>query len=218
MLRVGANPCLAWLAGSICGWLDRSAAVCGGPPATYVRAGCILWCVKALRCVDGGGTHQWRRASPDTKRCAWCREMIAAKRVEPKLRRPLNQRSGKRAAISGERAQFVARLLAQRSRCELPPVVAEWADTHRGSSEIAALRLVLSGCTRRSVDVHEILSRGRGGKIVPSQGLGDHEVMCLCRSCHDWITTNPRISAALGVAITRPPTSKPTNHKGTING
>ncbi len=42
-------------------------------------------------------------------------------------------------------------------------------------------------------DVHEILSRGRGGSATdPANQL------CLCRPCHHWITVNPEDATALG--------------------
>lgn len=37
-----------------------------------------------------------------------------------------------------------------------------------------------------AVDVHELLSRGRGGSITEREN-----VVPLCRPCHDWITTHP---------------------------
>lgn len=40
--------------------------------------------------------------------------------------------------------------------------------------------------TQPSVDVHEVVGRGRGGSI-----LDENNVRCLCRRCHDFITTRP---------------------------
>jgi 5-methylcytosine-specific restriction endonuclease McrA len=40
--------------------------------------------------------------------------------------------------------------------------------------------------TNPSVDVHEVVSRARGGSIVERSNL-----RCLCRSCHTWIGLNP---------------------------
>ena len=40
---------------------------------------------------------------------------------------------------------------------------------------------------QRSVDVHELLSRARGGSITDESNL-----VCLCRPCHDLITRNPQ--------------------------
>lgn len=41
--------------------------------------------------------------------------------------------------------------------------------------------------TKQSQDVHEIKSRARGGSILDESNL-----LCLCRSCHSWITQNPK--------------------------
>jgi hypothetical protein len=51
------------------------------------------------------------------------------------------------------------------------------------------------GCTSISVDVHEILPRSQGGRIV---GGKDEEYLCVCRYCHDQIETNPEESHERG--------------------
>lgn len=45
----------------------------------------------------------------------------------------------------------------------------------------------------RSVDVHEVQSRGRGGSIVDRSNL-----RCVCRPCHDFITSHPLKAVAEG--------------------
>lgn len=53
---------------------------------------------------------------------------------------------------------------------------------------------VHSGPERRAVDVHEVLTRARGGSIYdPTNCLG------VCRPCHDWIGDHPLEAAALGL-------------------
>ena len=47
-----------------------------------------------------------------------------------------------------------------------------------------------------SVDVHERKSRARGGSITDVSNL-----VCLCRVCHDVITTNPAMAQAEGWSI-----------------
>ncbi len=47
--------------------------------------------------------------------------------------------------------------------------------------------------SRRSVDVHEMQSRGRGGSISTPENL-----TALCRTCHDWATQNPALARAEG--------------------
>jgi 5-methylcytosine-specific restriction endonuclease McrA len=46
---------------------------------------------------------------------------------------------------------------------------------------------------QRSTEVHEILSRARGGSI-----LDKNNCVALCHSCHHWITTNPLAATAQG--------------------
>jgi len=108
----------------------------------------------------------------------------------------------KRAAISGERAAFVARILAERPACEFGRQVAPAINSPRLALPDAALIVrAVRGCATRTVDVHEVWTRGRGGPIVPSQGLTDAGVLALCRPCHDWITTHPDLAEALGCVI-----------------
>jgi hypothetical protein len=42
-------------------------------------------------------------------------------------------------------------------------------------------------------DVHEVLTRGRGGSATDTDNQ-----LCLCRPCHHWITVNPAEAEALG--------------------
>ena len=42
------------------------------------------------------------------------------------------------------------------------------------------------GCTRRSVDVHEVVRRSQGGSITDRANL-----RVLCRQCHDDVTFRP---------------------------
>jgi hypothetical protein len=83
-------------------------------------------------------------------------------------RKPLRSRSKKTAALYVKRRQFVADTLSQRPVCE-----ARWDHN----------------CTRRSVDVHEILPRSQGGRIV---GGDSSEYLAVCRWCHDQIETHPQ--------------------------
>lgn len=82
-------------------------------------------------------------------------------------RKPLRHRSAKMSKIYVERRLLVGEILNQRPLCE-----ARWDD----------------GCTRLSVDVHEILPRSQGGRII---GGADSEYLAVCRYCHDQIETNP---------------------------
>jgi 5-methylcytosine-specific restriction endonuclease McrA len=46
---------------------------------------------------------------------------------------------------------------------------------------------------QRSTEVHELLSRARGGSI-----LDPSNCVALCHQCHHWITTNPAEATADG--------------------
>ena len=74
----------------------------------------------------------------------------------------------------------------QRIYVERRKLVAELLDTYP----------VCQRCySARSVDVHELLSRARGGSILDPENLA-----ALCRPCHSFITTNPRIAEETGWA------------------
>jgi hypothetical protein len=81
-------------------------------------------------------------------------------------RTPLKKRSKKtQERYEKERIPFVKRLLKERPVCEI--------------------------CLRRqSVDVHEILTRGRSGGVHGDDWLDEDNCLCLCRWCHDWIDVN----------------------------
>jgi hypothetical protein len=85
----------------------------------------------------------------------------------------LKARSAKTAKFYREvRAPLVARLLAERPRCE-----------------------ARIGCSGASADVHEIVSRARGGSLVDEANLA-----CVCRDCHTYLTDNPLAAEALGLS------------------
>lgn len=44
----------------------------------------------------------------------------------------------------------------------------------------------LKGCWGRSSEVHEVVTRARGGSI-----LDPHNVLALCHWCHCWVTEHP---------------------------
>ena len=89
------------------------------------------------------------------------------KRFKPLVTRSrLPARSRKRQQVMVERRALVARLLAEKPHCEAR---------------------IEDRCTRWSVDVHEIISRARGGSI-----LDPANCMTLCRACHSFITDNPQ--------------------------
>jgi anti-sigma factor RsiW len=86
----------------------------------------------------------------------------------------LPARSKKREAEMVERRRLVAAFLAEHPHCQAR----------------------LAGCTRTAVDVHERLSRARGGSIL------DRSIfVALCRACHTYITEHPAWAEAEGWAL-----------------
>lgn len=81
----------------------------------------------------------------------------------------MRARSAKRQALyDAERIPLVKKMLADRPVCQR--------------------------CWRQaSTDVHELLSRARGGSITDPSNL-----VCLCRPCHDWVTTHPKEATEKG--------------------
>lgn len=82
--------------------------------------------------------------------------------------KPLRPRSLKQARLYQQRRRFVAAFLEAVPICQR--------------------------CNkRRSVDVHEVKTRARGGSI-----LDERNCRALCRECHDWIGTHPTAAEAEG--------------------
>ena len=106
--------------------------------------------------------------------------------------------SKRRAGLAVERREFVARLLAARWRCELLGLIGN-SDCTFDDIQQARIFKAIGLCSGRAVDVHEIVGRGRsGGVFVPSQGLTDDDVLCLCRNCHTFVTDQPLIARLVG--------------------
>jgi len=80
---------------------------------------------------------------------------------------PIRKVSAKRAAENCERRAMIARLWPERPNCARP------------------------GCVRLADDVHEPLTRGRGGSITDPDNA-----VPLCRPCHDEVTFTPESELA----------------------
>lgn len=92
-------------------------------------------------------------------------------------------RSKKTAAKYVERRILVDRLLTERPACEA-------CATYR-NYQGGALYMVWA-----SEDIHELISRGRGGDILDEANL-----LAVCRPCHTWITSHPQEAEFLGLAL-----------------
>ena len=95
-------------------------------------------------------------------------------------RTPLRSVSAKRAKVQQQRRTMVREELARRELCEAGAMIRFGG--HR------------SLCAGLAVDLHEPLTRARGGSI-----LDPANTVAVCRSCHDWIHDNPTAATDLGL-------------------
>lgn len=93
------------------------------------------------------------------------------KRTALQRRTPVRKVSRKRAAENRERARVIAALWPERPRCAC-------------------------GCGRLADDVHEILSRARGGSITDGANMAP-----LARVCHDRATNEDPRFYGLGLVV-----------------
>lgn len=92
------------------------------------------------------------------------------RRTPLRRRASLSRMSAKAEKIAPVRRAFVARILLERPVCQF------------------------LGCANDSYDVHEVITRARGGSI-----LEPDNVKALCRKHHDWIHAHPEDATALGL-------------------
>ncbi len=103
-----------------------------------------------------------RRGAP-MRRAGFSPAASAPERSAPLERQtPIRQVSAKRARQNRDRRAMIQRLWPERPPCARP------------------------GCVRSADDVHEPLTRGRGGSITDPDNA-----VPLCRPCHDEITFTP---------------------------
>lgn len=95
----------------------------------------------------------------------------------------MRRQSAKAAALVDARAAVRWRLLAERgAQCEGCPV------TPVGNRRDPRLWS----------DLHEVLTRARGGSITDPANI-----LCLCRECHRWVTEHEEEARALGLVRAR---------------
>lgn len=99
--------------------------------------------------------------------------------------RPRSKKTEKR--YREERVPLVKRLLEERPWCQACKLFAE-----------------LDGVTfyrvNPSVDLHEILSRGRTGGVHSEEWLDEDNILCVCRPCHNRITDDKPDEDGVGEA------------------
>jgi hypothetical protein len=97
------------------------------------------------------------------------------KRTPLQRRTPLRRVSLKRQRVNRERRELVRSELMRRPRCE-------------------AGHLTPASCSGYATDIHEPLTRARGGPI-----LDPANTVAICRACHDWIHDNPQSATRIGL-------------------
>ena len=111
-----------------------------------------------------------------------------SKRLEPKSEltsvKRLAPRSEKTKKLyEEERVPIVKKLIAERPICEACDIFALYDRR-------------AAWYPKDSVDIHEIVSRGRGGSITEMGNL-----LAVCRECHDRITNSPKLAEQLGLLL-----------------
>ncbi len=128
----------------------------------------------------GTGRELDRRHETRAYACRACSGWHLTSRATARASRPLRARSTSvQRTYRAARRPLVAALLAQHPACQLR---------------------IDGVCTHRAVDVHELLSRARGGSITDPANC-----RTTCRPCHDYVTTHPADAQRLGLALPSPP-------------
>ena len=96
-------------------------------------------------------------------------------------RTPLRRISKKRAKVQRQRARMVSEELELRPTCEVGHIVWWRSDAP-------------NICLGRSSELHEPLTRARGGSI-----LDPDNTVAICRNCHRWIHDHPEAATELGL-------------------
>jgi hypothetical protein len=108
------------------------------------------------------------------------------KRTPLQRHTPIRRVSPRRRALLGERAALRLRVLLARPVCEAGARLEAALPGHR--------------CERDATDVHEPLTRARGGSIVDEANS-----LAVCRACHDAIHRHPTLATALGLLVSAYP-------------
>jgi len=105
------------------------------------------------------------------------------KRLTPlKSTTPISKVSKKRQRLNNERRKVVKQLFGTRKTCEAGPRIRNVDQVHR--------------CQVVPSDVHEPLTRARGGSIVDPNNM-----LVVCRACHDWIHHHPKDASSVGLLV-----------------
>ena len=99
-----------------------------------------------------------------------------------KPHKPIRRVSAKRSRENAQRRRVIAEVTSHRNMCEAGALIATADQKHR--------------CQRIGVDIHEPLTRARGGSITDPENM-----VVVCRACHDWIHHNPALATSLRLLV-----------------
>lgn len=94
---------------------------------------------------------------------------------------PMRRVSKKTAKRNRDRSRFRFEQLAERPRCE-------------SRDTIWTIEPTWDGCTRWATDLHEPLTRARGGSVLDASNT-----VATCRACHEWIHRFPMKATQIGL-------------------
>lgn len=107
---------------------------------------------------------------------------------------PLRRASKKRSLQKNKRRQFVKWELGKRPWCEAGDLIRLHRMQTFGDDYGIKLDRGSYTCSRRSTELHEPLTRARGGDI-----LDPAHTVAVCRNCHRWIHHHPNSATKLGL-------------------
>ena len=112
-----------------------------------------------------------------------------------KNRKPLRKVSKKRAKEQRIRSSMIRELVKERGdRCEAPALAMINLIDRQDEHSETKVKSLSWGCNGWADDVHEPLTRGRGGSITDPENM-----ILVCRSCHDWIHAHPLSASDFGL-------------------
>jgi hypothetical protein len=84
--------------------------------------------------------------------------------------------------------------LAKRELCEAGAIIYQYRLGAYGQTNADRLHAVAYRCGGLAVDLHEPLTRARGGSI-----LDPDNTVAVCRSCHEWVHDHPKAATKVGL-------------------
>ena len=106
----------------------------------------------------------------------------------------LRSMSPKRRRDQRTRSEMVREELAKRELCEAGARIYQYRLATYGQTNADRLNATAHSCAGLAIELHEPLTRARGGSI-----LDPANTVAICRSCHNWIHDHPKGATELGL-------------------